>query len=212
MRALKRHFYLCRYNPNCCGLAIFFGNNSVNINAQFVLKQRHYWRLLRKTGRKIMARPIDEQVPAKISDGMALAAGGSPENSTLQSKLFYDSYVQMPTGFGGNLVEQFREQENQMFPDEVRDKNFYLRDNAENAGKYLNRLLKESGDALSRSDINEVLKNKNMTYDERRAYTYLRDNFDLLSTGWIGASYDPFSMVITSESFRKGASKHIHER
>jgi hypothetical protein len=160
-----------------------------------------------------MAHPSDQPVSLRIGDNLAARQAGSSHEAGLQKLLYEDSYSCLLPGRGnGGLDQKSQDQMNLLFPDEVRDKKFYERENAENADKYLNRYLKGSGEGVTRSEIEEALKTKAMSMDERRAFSYMRDNFDSLSSGWMGGKYDPFRPVITQNSLRNGIAKHIHER
>lgn len=159
-----------------------------------------------------MAHPNDQPVPVRIGDNVAVSQGSNIE-ANVQKLLYEDSYACLLPGRGnGGFEQRGGEQMNLLFPDEVRDKKFYDRENAENAEKYLNRFLKGSGDGIRKGEIEEALKTKNMTLDERRAFNYMRDNFDSLSTGWIAGTHSPFRSVITQESLRENVLKHIRDR
>lgn len=159
-----------------------------------------------------MAHPNDQPVSVRVGDNVAVSQGSNTE-ANVQRLLHEDSYSCFLPGSGnGGFEQRGGDQTNLLFPDEVRDKKFYERENAENADKYLNRFLKGSADGVSKSEIEAALKSKNMTMDERRAFTYMRDNFDKLSTGWIGADYNPFRSVITQKSMREAVDKAVRDR
>lgn len=150
-----------------------------------------------------MARPIDEQVKREgggRTEKTAFALGGSGDD-VVASRLFDDSY--------GSFFRYMNEPQKSSFPDEVRDSRWYLRENAENALTFLNRQCKEDG-AITKEGIVDLLKTKRMSMDERRAWEFMRDKFDDLSTGWLRGSYNPLLPVITIDTVRN--STFIRER